>query len=155
MRIDMSRLVVRRGGRQLSIPDDWSIEAEGAIIMADDDLHVIFDADDLNNCGGWLLLTLDAEGRIVRPSNYGATMQTAKIHTPHKVADAYLNEIDGTIVIVRQYPSSMAYANGVAVPDRVTKETYGIVDGRIGLIQTQEGTHKPSYIVPESVEYPK
>ena len=48
----MSRLVVRRGGWQLSIPDDWSIEAEGAIIMADDDLHVIFDADDLNNCGG-------------------------------------------------------------------------------------------------------
>ena len=151
----MSRLVVHRGGRQLSIPDDWSIEAEGAIIMADDDLHVIFDADDLNNCGGWLLLTLNAEGRIVRPSNYGATMQTAKIHTPHKVVDAYLNEIDGTIVIVRQYPSNMAYANGVAVPDRVTKETYGIVDGRIGLIQTQEGTHKPSYIVPESVEYPK
>ena len=151
----MSRLVVRRGGRQLSIPDDWSIEAEGSILLAADDLHVIFDADDLNNCDGWLLLTLDAEGRIVRPSNYGATMQTTNIHTPHKIVKSYLNEMDGTIVIVRQYPSKMAFGNGEAVPDRVVKETYGIVDGRIGLIQTQEGKHKPAYIVPESVEYPK
>lgn len=78
----------------------------------------------------------------------------AVIHTPHKVVDAYLNEMDGAIVIVRQYPSNMAYANGVSVPDRVVKETYGIVNGRIGLIQTQEGVHKPSYIVPESVEFP-
>lgn len=150
----MSRLVVRRDGRQLSIPDDWSIEAEGSILLAADDLHVIFDADDLNNCGGWLLLTLDAEGRIVRPSNYGATMQTSNIHAPHKIVKSYLNEMDGTIVIVRQYPSNMAYTNGTVVPDRVVKETYGIVDGRIGLIQTQEGVHKPSYIVPESVEFP-
>lgn len=81
-------------------------------------------------------------------------MQTANIHQPHKVVDAYHNQIDGTIVIVRQYPSNLRYANGAAAPDRVTKETYGVVDGKITLIQMQEGKHKPAYVVPESVEFP-
>jgi mannitol/fructose-specific phosphotransferase system IIA component len=80
-------------------------------------------------------------------------MQTV-IHTPHKVIEAYHNVIDGTIVIVRQYPSGMAYGNGNPVPDRIVKETYGVTKEGIALIQTQEGQHKPGYYVPESVEFP-
>ena len=152
--MDMSRLVVMRGREWLSCPDGFIVEAEGSILLCPDDIHVIFTERDVKYVNGALLLTLDTSGRILKPIDYGESMHTAKIHTPHKVVDAYLNEIDGTIVIVRQYPSNMCYANGVTVPDRVTKETYGVVDGKIALIQMQEGKHKPAYIVPESVEFP-
>lgn len=78
----------------------------------------------------------------------------AFIQRPHRIVDAYHNQIDGTIVIVRQYPSNMVLGNGEPVPDRVEKETYGVVGGKIALIQIQEGKHKPAYMVPESVEFP-
>ena len=78
----------------------------------------------------------------------------AVILTQHKIVDAYHNLMDGTIVIVRQYPSNTVYGNGNPVPDRVEKETYGVVDGKIALIRKQDGVHKPGYYVPESVEFP-
>ena len=78
----------------------------------------------------------------------------AFIRQPHKIVDAYHNLMDGTIVIVRQFPSNTVYGNGNPVPDRVEKETYGVVDGKIALIRKQDGVHKPGYYVPESVEFP-
>lgn len=159
--MDMRSLVVRQGGFHLCVPTDYVVEAVGAIYVVHLDLHVLFTEEDVKHCCGAYILDLDVEGRIIKPTKEKPVSdpsvklaQTAFVRTQRKVADAYLNEMDGTIVIVRQYPSNMCYANGVSVPDRVVKETYGIVNGRIGLIQTQEGVHKPSYIVPESVEFP-
>ena len=73
----------------------------------------------------------------------------------HKVVSADLNENDGTISIVRQYPSNMAFGNGSPVPDRVEKEVYGVVDGCIALIKKVEGSHQPAYVVPESISFAK
>ena len=64
---------------------------------------------------------------------------------------------DGQMEIVKRYPSNAAYASiGCgAVPDRVTKEIYDVVEGKIELIKTIKGTHTPGYDVAESIEFPE
>ncbi len=70
-----------------------------------------------------------------------------------QVVRAGLNTSTGNLEIVRRYPSNMAYGNGTPVPDRVEKEVYGVVDGKITLIQTIQGKHEPAYRVEERITF--
>lgn len=70
-----------------------------------------------------------------------------------QVVRAGLNTDTGNLEIVRRYPSNMAYGNGTPVPDRVEKEVYGVVDGKIALIQTVQGKHEPAYCVEEKFSF--
>ena len=79
-------------------------------------------------------------------------MTNSVLYTPHKILSVQLKE-DGTLAVVRQYPSNMAYGNGMPCPDRVEKEIYGVVDGKIALIETKAGKHTPAYVVQEQVTF--
>lgn len=74
---------------------------------------------------------------------------------PHKILSAFLDEASNTLTVVRQFPSNAAYCSGAPVPDRVTKEVYGVVDGRLELLRTVVGEHRPARVVPETVEFPE
>lgn len=75
------------------------------------------------------------------------------IFTTSEVVRAGLNTNTGNLEIVRRYPSNMAYGNGTPVPDRVEKEVYGVIDGKIALIQTIQGKHEPAYRVEERITF--
>lgn len=60
---------------------------------------------------------------------------------------------DGTLEIVRQKPSNIAYGNGRRAPDTVWKEIYGAQDGKIVLINKISGRHTPAAWVPESITF--
>jgi hypothetical protein len=82
----------------------------------------------------------------------GAESQRMRIHEPHRIVKAQIGP-DGQLEVVRQYPSNMAYGNGLPFPDKVVKEIYGVVDGRIALINTVEGKHIPPQLMPERIEF--
>ena len=56
---------------------------------------------------------------------------TTTIFQPHTILSAHLTGDGERLNIVRKYPSNMVYGNGQPVPDRVEKEVYGVVDGKI------------------------
>jgi hypothetical protein len=87
---------------------------------------------------------------IVAPDLYG---QTLRMHGAHKVISAEVK--DDKVVIVRQYESNITYGNGKAAPDRVVKEVYSIVDGKIVLEKEVAGTHTPAHYVQETIEFPE
>lgn len=64
---------------------------------------------------------------------------------------------DGRMEIVKQYPADAIYPvmPPRSVPDKVIKEIYHVVDGKIKLGMTIEGTHTPSYNVAESIKFPE
>lgn len=72
-----------------------------------------------------------------------------------KILDASHSEVSNTISVVVQYPSQAVFGNGAPIPDKVIKTTYGVVDGKIAIIDIQEGTHHPAQLIPEYVEFPK
>lgn len=82
----------------------------------------------------------------------GAESQRMRIFEPHKIVRAHICA-NGKLEIVRQYPSNMALGNGTPCPDRVVKEIYGVVDGRIVLTDTVEGNHIPARLEPERIEF--
>lgn len=77
-----------------------------------------------------------------------------KIAIPHVVRSVCLTE-SGTLEVIRQYPSNSSYMTNppMPVPDRVEKEIYGVVDGKIVLIETKTGKHTPAYMVKETVTF--
>ena len=77
-----------------------------------------------------------------------------KIAIPHTVRSVCLTE-SGTLEVVRQYPSNSRYMTNPSMPtpDRVEKEIYGVVDGKIALIETKIGRHEPAYVVNEKVTF--
>lgn len=60
---------------------------------------------------------------------------------------------DGTLWVERRIKSNMMYARNPPrpVPDRVFREVYGAKDGKIVLLETIEGTHKPASYQPEAI----
>jgi hypothetical protein len=78
---------------------------------------------------------------------------TTTIFQPHTILSAHLTGDGERLNIVRKYPSNMTYGNGQPVPDRVEKEVYGVVDGKIVLIETKTGKHTPAYMVKETVTF--
>lgn len=72
-------------------------------------------------------------------------------HVAHDVISA--NLVNGNIEIVRRYPSNMCYGNGTQAPDRIVKEIYGSVDGKVQLVQTITGKHTPGHFVKETFEF--
>lgn len=63
-----------------------------------------------------------------------------------QIVSFYLNEDNNTIELVKRIPSNVMYACDPPrpTPDTVFKEIYGIVDGKITLIEKVSGTHIPS-----------
>ena len=61
--------------------------------------------------------------------------------------------MNGNFEVVKRYPSNTSYLNGRMAPDNITKEIYSVVDGEIKLIKIVNGTHTPSYTVPEKIEF--
>lgn len=61
--------------------------------------------------------------------------------------------VDNSIEIIRRYPSNMCYASGKPIPDKVIKEIYTVVDGKIALTNEITGKLKPSYVVPDTISF--
>lgn len=61
----------------------------------------------------------------------------------------------GTLEVIRQYPSNSSYMTNppMPVPDRVEKAIYGVVDGKIALVEVKVGRHEPAYTVREKVTF--
>ena len=71
----------------------------------------------------------------------------------HLAAARYAEAMAQHCNVARKYPSNMVYGNGQPVHDRVEKEVYGVVDGKIVLIETKTGKHTPAYMVKETVTF--
>ena len=71
----------------------------------------------------------------------------------NSIVSAVLNQEENTIAITRRTPSNSMYACNPPkpVPDKITKEVYGVVDGKIVQIGTSKGEHVPGYFVPEKI----
>ncbi len=48
----------------------------------------------------------------------------------------------------------MRFANGTPCPDNIYKQIYAAVGNKIELVDTIAGVHKPSFVVPDSYEFP-
>ena len=70
----------------------------------------------------------------------------------HIVMGAHLNEA-GEFEVIRKYPSHMSDGTGSPCPDRVVKEIYHCSGSRIVLALTLHGTHKPAYMVRETIVF--
>ena len=73
--------------------------------------------------------------------------------TTIKNVNLYLDK--NQIEIIYQESSIWVYCNGQSPPDKVWKEIYGVVDGKITPIKTAYGKHIPSRIVDESIDWPE
>lgn len=60
---------------------------------------------------------------------------------------------NNTLEVVKKTPSNLMYASNPPrpAPDRVFKEVYGVVEGKIKLLETIEGIHQPAYQVEEKI----
>lgn len=70
--------------------------------------------------------------------------------TPQIVSVTLLNGGD-TLQVIKRHPSNMVLACNppLQVPDRLTKDIYCVVDGKIALLKTEEGKAIPQQITPE------
>jgi len=80
-----------------------------------------------------------------------------EIYQPHKIVSVTLTDGGLQIEVIRKYPSNISYGDGKPAPDRVIKEIYMSApgEGHIELYETIQGTHTPSSIVPEKIEFPE
>lgn len=62
---------------------------------------------------------------------------------------------NGTLEVVRSYPSNACLGNGEMLPDTVVKETYHSVAGKIVLQGTKRGKHIPRQVLPERFDFPE
>jgi hypothetical protein len=63
--------------------------------------------------------------------------------------------VDGIIEVVFREPNNEIYDIGRPIPDKVWKEIYGVVDGKITLLKTINGRHEPSHPVKEKITFPE
>ena len=57
-------------------------------------------------------------------------------------------------VVYRQPLNTLNLTNPPqSAPDKVWKEVYGVVDGKIALLETIQGQHTPSYVVNETITF--
>lgn len=76
------------------------------------------------------------------------------MYSPKEPINVEQNTND-TLQITYREKSMCTYWNGKSVPDRITRETYGIVDGSIQIIKEEEWTHTPWNFVEESITFNK
>lgn len=57
--------------------------------------------------------------------------------------------------IVLRFPSQITFGNGVPWPDKIIKEIYRCIDGKIVLDEIITGKHTPSQIIPEIINFPR
>jgi hypothetical protein len=79
-------------------------------------------------------------------------MSNAYLFRQHTILRAGLEE-NGTLEIVRKYPSNMSYGNGEPCPDEVIKEIYAVQEGKIVLKEEVRGKHTPARYMPESIDF--
>lgn len=72
---------------------------------------------------------------------------------PHQVISAGL--VEGQLEVVRRYPSNSMFACDPPrkAPDTIEKDVYGIVDGKIQLIEIISGQHVPAHSVAEQFTF--
>lgn len=79
-----------------------------------------------------------------------------KLYNPNlQIARFTHSEETNTIEVVYRELSTMWYTTNPPrqAPDQVWKEIYTVVDGKITLVDTIQGTHIPSYVVEESITF--
>jgi len=75
---------------------------------------------------------------------------------PEVISFEFKEEANRIEVVLRRRSNSMyGYYPPRPVPDNVCKEIYGVVNGRIKLINTVDGEHRPGHYVEESILFPK
>lgn len=62
----------------------------------------------------------------------------------------YIEE-NNTIEVIFRESSASRYASGQPIPDKVRKEIYGVVDGKIKLVDKVQGKHIPGYFTDEKI----
>ena len=72
----------------------------------------------------------------------------------HKILSVELTS-DGAMEVVRKIPSNAIYCSGDHVPDRILKETYICINGKIVHVGTIEGKHTPAKWQEEKIEFPR
>lgn len=60
-----------------------------------------------------------------------------------------------TLEVIKREPSNAMYACNPPkkVPDKLTKEIYSVVDGKIVLLKTENGIVVPAEIIPEKFQF--
>jgi hypothetical protein len=84
-----------------------------------------------------------------------ASAATSTISIPHTIVSVTLTD-SGQIEVVRRYPSNLMYMCNPPkpAPDRVTKEIYAVVDGKIAMVKEIGGIHTPATHIPETITFP-
>ena len=84
----------------------------------------------------------------------GPTAVRSTIYQPHTISSAGLNA-NGELEIVRRFPSNSQYLCSPPrpVPDRIIKEIYRVVDGKIELAETVVGKHILAKQIAERIEF--
>lgn len=62
---------------------------------------------------------------------------------------------ENTLEVVRRVKPDFTYAvyHNSTPPDSIYKDIYGVVDGKLTLIEIKVGKHTPQHVVPESIEF--
>lgn len=63
--------------------------------------------------------------------------------------------LEDRVEVYRRAVSMTALGNGLRLPDRMFKQVYKPVAGKMVLVDTLEGKVTPAYTVPEQVEWPE
>lgn len=75
---------------------------------------------------------------------------------PNDVILFTFNEEKQQIEVVFKKKAELLYkdsTNSEIIPDRVWKEIYGVVEGKLALIETIDGKHTPGYYTPETIVF--
>lgn len=93
-------------------------------------------------------------GHIGQLSTTQLTNVTQPFRMGNTVESVQLTE-DGNIEVVRRIPSNaiLTVMPSIPAPDSLIKEIYGVLDGKIVLIETKQGTVKPAQYIAETYEW--
>lgn len=91
------------------------------------------------------------EGTLITTNTYSAIMT----NDIYNVEILSRNLIDGKLEIICRQKSNIVYACNPPrpAPDYVWKEIYGVVDGKLCLVESIKGTHKPAEYIQESFSF--
>lgn len=82
-------------------------------------------------------------------------MTFSNIIHPSETIESFNFTDESTFEVVYRQPSNIVYHTNPpqSTPDRVWKEVYGVVNGKITLLETIQGEHTPSYVVDETITF--
>ncbi len=82
-------------------------------------------------------------------------MNFTNIINPNETIESFNLTDESTFEVVYRQPSNMVYPTNPpqSAPDKVWKEVYGVVDGKITLLETIQGQHTPASVVEETITF--